>query len=661
MKKTRNKSHRSIIQLIPAAIIIVLVLYGYDCKVPERYISVPETIINNGIPPIPIEIKTDMDPYLQASPTYFAGWSPGGKGIFVRARKGNTYQLFKLSKPGGKLIQLTHSDEPVSNVIICPDSTRKYLIYSRDIDGKENYQFYLYNTLTEEIKLITGGKYRNLRPGFNHSGTMIAFASNERTGVLEDMYVMDPEKPESKRLVFTSQRPSYLYPFGWFYDNVRLLLLEVISINKVNTYVVNTETCEYTMINKDDKRCFYGMIYASAYGDYLIGRTDCSGEFQRLAKRNYPGDITKILAADINWDAENIIVSNDFSNIAFITNEDGIDKLYLMNPSSFDYKKVDKIPEGQISGLKFSPDENEIGFTLSSHEKIGEVFSYNIKTDQLTKWTNNAESEQAANNIIKPEIIYYPTFDTINGKLRNIPSYYFKPPSETKKPYPVVIYIHGGPEGQFVQDYDPIINYWTQQLGIAVLAPNVRGSSGYGKTYLLLDNGKKREDAVRDIGALLEWISINPEIDNNRIGVYGASYGGYMVLSAMFHYSNQIACGIDIVGISNFNTFMKNTSPYRVDFRREEYGDERILGEFLDNISPLTHADKITSPLFVIQGKNDPRVPWTEAEQIVRSVRKNNVPVWYQLLANEGHSFTIKNNIDYVNYSVVEFLRRYLL
>jgi dipeptidyl aminopeptidase/acylaminoacyl peptidase len=200
-------------------------------------------------------------------------------------------------------------------------------------------------------------------------------------------------------------------------------------------------------------------------------------------------------------------------------------------------------------------------------------------------------------------------------------------------------------------------------MGIAVIEPNVRGSEGYGKSYLLLDNGYNRENSVKDIGALLDWIEQQPELDQENVAVTGGSYGGYMVLSTMFNYNERIKCGVDIVGISNFVTFLENTQDYRRDLRRVEYGDERDpeMREFLNSISPTTNAHKITKPLFVVQGYNDPRVPYTEAEQIVEAVRKNDVEVWYLLAMDEGHGFRKKTNRDFYIWSEVLFYEEFLL
>ncbi|MCB0586764.1 MAG: S9 family peptidase, partial [Phaeodactylibacter sp.] len=220
-----------------------------------------------------------------------------------------------------------------------------------------------------------------------------------------------------------------------------------------------------------------------------------------------------------------------------------------------------------------------------------------------------------------------------------------------------------GPESQYRPGFSPIFQYYLKELGIAVIAPNVRGSAGYGKNFLKLDNGYKREDSVKDIGKLLDWIKEQPELDESRVAVMGGSYGGYMVLSSMAHYNGRLRCGVDIVGISNFVTFLENTKSYRRNLRRVEYGDERDphMRRHLERISPTTNAHKITRPMLIVQGMNDPRVPVSEAEQMLRAIRNNGGEAWYLLAKDEGHGFRKKPNRDYYNKAVILFLQRYLL
>ncbi len=327
------------------------------------------------------------------------------------------------------------------------------------------------------------------------------------------------------------------------------------------------------------------------------------------------------------------------------------------------------LPIGVIGGVAFSPDGKRLALTLNSATSPSDAYVIDLAGKTMARWTQSEVGGLDASKFIAPTLIRYPTFDQIDGgsagkSRRTIPAFFYKPTTPAKNgKYPVVINIHGGPEGQSMPTFNATAQYMANEMGVAMLVPNVRGSSGYGKTWLSLDNADKREDSVKDIGALLDWIATQPELDASRVGVIGGSYGGYMVLASLTHYPERIRAGVDVVGISHFGTFLKNTENYRRDLRRAEYGDERdpAMAAVFERISPLNNAAKITSPLFVAQGKNDPRVPWTEAEQIVKAVRGNGQPVWYLLYADEGHGFRKKANSDWFNAATILFWQQHLL
>jgi len=299
---------------------------------------------------------------------------------------------------------------------------------------------------------------------------------------------------------------------------------------------------------------------------------------------------------------------------------------------------------------------------INTTRSTSDVYSLDMRHKTFTRWTFSECAGIDTAAFVDYKLIHYPTFDRVDDTVRLIPAFYFKP-AKFKPPYPVLIICHGGPASQYRPNFSPITQYYIIELGIAVIAPNIRGSSGYGKEYLTLDDKYLRSDALRDLGALLQWIEHQPELNAARVAISGGSYGGYLVLAALAEYPAKIRCGIESFGISNFVTFLSNTGKYRQDLRRTEYGDERDqeMRRFLDQISPLTNAHKITSPLFVVQGLQDPRVPVGEAEQIVQALRKNQVDVWYLLAENEGHGFAKKVNRDYLQQTKILFLKKYLL
>jgi dipeptidyl aminopeptidase/acylaminoacyl peptidase len=387
--------------------------------------------------------------------------------------------------------------------------------------------------------------------------------------------------------------------------------------------------------------------------------TDLGSEFKQLARYDLATRQTTPLTAHIPWDVEELELSDDGTRLAFVTKEDGIARVHVLDTATGQELPAPALPAGQIGGLTFRDGTHELGFTLSSARSPADAYSFDLESGRLERWTESETAGLDPATFAEPELIHYPTFDG-----RTIPAFVYRP-AEGKFPgrRPVLIDIHGGPESQFQPGFLGKANYLINNMGLVLIFPNVRGSAGYGKSYLRLDNGKLREHAVQDIGALLDWIASQSGLDAQRVGVIGGSYGGFMSLATQTHYNDRIKAGIDIVGISNFVTMLQNTSNYRRDLRRAEYGDERdpSMSAYLESIAPLNHAAKIKTPLLVAAGQNDPRVPVTESEQMVAAVRRNGVPVWYVVAKDEGHGFAKRPNQDYLQAVEVLFLRRYLL
>jgi dipeptidyl aminopeptidase/acylaminoacyl peptidase len=387
-------------------------------------------------------------------------------------------------------------------------------------------------------------------------------------------------------------------------------------------------------------------------------------EFQTLRHHDPASGKLTVLSAKIPWDVAGFSVSEDGKHLAYATNEDGISRLRVLSLPSHREIKLPALPIGVFGSGAFSPDGTRLALSLNSATSPSDVFVIDLAKAALTRWTQSEVGGLDASKFVAPTLVRYPTFDTVDGKRRTIPAFYYRPANvPAGRKLPVVINIHGGPEAQSLPTFNPTAQFMANEMGVAMLVPNVRGSTGYGKTYLSLDNAEKREDSVKDIGALLDWIAQQPELDSSRVGVVGGSYGGYMVLASLVHYSDRIRAGIDVVGISHFGTFLKNTESYRRDLRRVEYGDERDpkMADIFERISPLNNAGRIKAKLFVAQGKNDPRVPWTEAEQIVKAVRANGQPVWYLLYTDEGHGFRKKSNNDYFGAASILFWEQNLL
>lgn len=617
-------------------------------------------LVLEDIPDIPQQVVERMLQYQNVRSAGFTGWHPESKGLYMVTRFGETGQIHYVEQPGGARRQLTFFNEPVGGAAIRPAGQKPGFLFTKDVGGSEFYQIFHFDLDTGEYTMLTDGASRNGAALWSNRGDRFAYYSTARNGRDWDIYITSVGDLGAARMVLEAQ--GTYFPVEWSPDDSRLLVLKYVSINESYVYFVEVSSGELTQLNPSDEKIAYGDAAWARDGQGIYFTSDENSEFRRLRYYDLATGECTMLTEDIPWDVEAIEVSYKGNLIAFVTNEDGIDRLHLRKIKGWKPVKVPDLPVGLIGGLEFSPDDKHLALTLNTPQTPSDTYTLEIRKRKLTRWTFSEVGGLQTEGFAIPEVIHYPTFDKVDSEHRMIPAFYFKP-AGVEPPYPVIIVIHGGPEGQARPYFSSTYQYWINELGAALLIPNVRGSSGYGKTYVQLDNGFKREESVRDIGALLDWIETQTELDKHRIAVYGGSYGGYMVLACMTHYNDRLKTGVEIVGISNFVTFLENTQEYRRDLRRVEYGDERDPGmrEFLIKISPTTNAHKITKPMFIAQGLNDPRVPASESEQIVEEVRKNQGRVWYMLAKDEGHGFRKKSNSDFYRQAVVLFWEEYLL
>jgi dipeptidyl aminopeptidase/acylaminoacyl peptidase len=620
-------------------------------------------VVLSGIPEVPDSIARKVERYSNVRSASFEDWTADGAGIYITTRFGSVPQLHRVEMPGGARRQLTFFSEPVADATRRPGGSE--LLFSMDVGGGEFYQLFLLDPQSGEARRLTDGRSRNQGAEWSRDGQRIAFTSTRRDAQSNDVWVMEAGDTASARMVL--QAPPGGASWGasdWSPNGDQLLIEEYISANDSRLHLLDLGTGQRRQIAGDARRpaSYTGIEPAFAPdGRGVFLATDARGEFNQLAYLDLGSGRLEILTPEIPWDVETFQLAPDGRRAAFTINEGGISRLYLMDPATRRYAPVPAVPTGIISGLRFSPDGRRLGFSLSSADTPSDAFSLALgdaptEAGTLTRWTFSETGGLDPQNFVMPELVQYRTFDG-----RQIPAFVYKP--KGPGPHPVVVLIHGGPESQYRPGFSSNIQMWVNELGAAVIAPNVRGSAGYGKSYLRLDNATLRENSVKDIGALLDWAATQPELDESRVAVYGGSYGGYMVLASLMHYSPRLRAGVDVVGISDFITFLQNTQSYRRDLRRAEYGDERDprIRAFFERIAPARHAHRITTPLLVIQGQNDPRVPVSEAEQIVRVVRENNRPVWYMNALNEGHGYRRKENQELLSQVVVLFLREHLL
>ena len=628
--------------------------------------EVTSTSLNNGqliledIPVIPQRISDDISRYQNIRSGSFQNFNEDGTEMYISTRFGNVSQLHKVKKPGGARFQLTYFEEPIGSINRQPDG--EVIAFTMDAKGNENAQVFILNPKNGEYKMLTDGISRNGSPVWSEDGEKIAYRSNKRNGASNDVWITSVDDKNKSEMILESQDGTSWGAIDWSNDNKKILIQNYISVSNSKIYSVDVESKTKSLIigSNDKKSVNIGLNFDNDdKGIFFI--TNEFSDYRNLAYKNIQTGQVTLITNDIRWNVDSFVLSKDGSRAAFSINENGFSSLYLMETSSYKFNKVKNIPIGLVSGIEFNRQSTSLGLSINTYQSPSDAYTLELKKDplqygDLVKWTESEIGGLDTSKFVKPKFFSYETFDGLN-----IPAFIYKKKSE--KPLPVIIYIHGGPESQSRPRFSSTFQQWIDKLGVAVITPNVRGSNGYGKNFLELDNGFKREDSVKDIGSLINWIEKQPDLDASKIAVYGGSYGGYMVLASAVFYSDKLKAAVDVVGISNFVTFLKNTKDYRRDLRRVEYGDERDpkMRDFLEEISPNNNVEKIKVPMFVIQGQNDPRVPVTEAEQIVDALRNSNKQVWYMNALNEGHGYRKKENRDIYQQAVILFFEKYLI
>jgi len=602
-------------------------------------------LVMEGIPEIPSEVKARLRQYQNVRGHGFQDWTENG--ILISTRFGEVSQIHQVAHPRGARKQITFYNEPIGGATASPNG--RQFVFSKDTGGDEFYQGYLYDLQSGQTQTFTEPGSRNGAFTWTDNGSKGAWYMATDGDPNYDIMIGDPSDPASNSILFEGE--GAVFPIDWSPSGDQLVVQRYISITKSQLFVLDAASGVATEINPDDDVAYNGALILS--DGTLLSSTDKGSDFKNLVRINPETGEEKNYTAAINWDVAGYDISPDESTVAFTLNEGGLGTIKLLDLDTGTVSDGPTLPVGLVGGVTFHPDGEQIGFTFSGATSPADAWSANIKTGTLKRWTSAEVGGMDTSTFATPELFSYPNDDGMD-----IPAFVYRPASDG--PHPVIISIHGGPEGQARPSFSSTYQYWVNEIGAAVVVPNVRGSSGYGKTYVSLDNGLKRKDSVEDIGALLDWIETQPDLDKDRVIVYGGSYGGYMVLASMIDYADRLAGGINIVGISDFKTFLTNTKGYRRDLRRAEYGDERDpeIAAFFDDISPLKNADKITKPIFIIQGLNDPRVPASEAEQVLSAVRANDGTAWYLLAKDEGHGFRKKSNRDFQQEAQTIFLEQ---
>ena len=614
----------------------------------------PAALVADGVPEVPAALAAATRPYLEYRTAAFVGWNPADRSMLVATRFGNPAQLHRVARPLGAREQLTFEAEPVSHGGWAP-GTGDVMLIEKDIGGSEFYQIFAMKD--GRLTMLTDGKSRNSLDAWSKDGSLVAFTSTRRNGRDNDIYVMNPRDPASARLAGQVDSNGWSVA-GFAPDKSWALVTRSASVEKTDLFRLDLASGKMTPVGNHGKKIAFGGASFAPDGTIWVA-SDAGSDVQRLGTLDpATGAFTPRGPAE-KWDVEAFDISGDGRFIAYAVNEAGVSRLRLLDVASGRARTVDALPAGVIGHIDIAP-WGAIGIGFTSARSAADAYSIDPETLAVTRWTQSETGGLDVARNIEPELVSIKSFDgtAMSGFL------YRPDPAKFPGKRPLIMHVHGGPESQWRPEYLGSTNYIVGELGVAYFYPNVRGSTGYGKRFVGLDNGPfKREDSVKDMGVFLDVLAKDTRLDASRFGLTGRSYGGYMCYAAATHFADKLRANLCVVAISDFVTFLENTQEYRRDLRRVEYGDERDPAQRrkLTEISPLTRVADIRKPLFVVTGANDPRVPASEADQVVAAVRKGGGTAWHLVATNEGHQWGKKENVDYTFWSSLLFWQTYLL
>lgn len=592
-----------------------------------------------NVPATPPAVRSRLIQYANSRSASFLDFLPGG-GVLIATRFGDTPQLHTVASPGADRRQITFFDDRITGAEVRPGSSGQ-ILFTQDKGGDENYQGFILDPKTGLSTAVTEAGSRNEGVSFSRDGAKIAWARAAKDSGNYDILIGETGKPETRKVVLKGE--GALQIADWSPTGDRLLLQQYISITKSRMFVLDIASAKLTELTPELNVSYSGGEF-TADGKSIVTVSDENSDFLRLTRIDLATGKRTVLSPEPKWDVEAFDISPDGRTVAYAMNVDGASALKLYDLRTGKPLPSPNLPPGVIGGFGWDEKGERFELTLVSGTSPADVYVYTLKTKALVRWTQSEVGGLDASAFVEPKLVRYKTFDSATGGPAEISAWVFEP--KTPGPHPAIIEIHGGPEGQSRPTFSARRQYWVNEMGIAVVVPNVRGSTGYGKVFVSLDDSTKRLDSVKDIGATLDWMQTTGRFDMAKVIPYGGSYGGYMVYAAMIMFPERFVAGVDIVGIGNLRTFLENTSAYRRDLRRAEYGDERdpVVRKWMEETAAFNNADKIKRPMFIIHGDNDPRVPVSEAKAMVAQFRKQGLETWLMTANDEGHGFAKKAN-----------------
>ncbi len=636
---------------------------------PADVMSIPASVRATGVPPISASLADALLPYGSSRRAILLGWHPQRREMLIWTRLGEAGQIHSVAGPGMDRRQLTFFREGVSAPL--PQTTSAwydprgdYFLFARDTGGgAETMQLFRYDFTSRQTTLVTDGQSRAGSPVWAHRQPLIAFDSNRRggrKGADWDIYVMDPRDPASVKLI--TEMEGVWTADEWSPDDSEILVAQSRAQGEQHLWRVDVSTGKKKPLTDPAEVAIWRFAQYSPDGRFVYALSNRGSEFLRLWRCELATGTWALVTGE-NDGLESFALSPDGRTFALVYDSMAGSRVELRSATTLARRVTPRMPMGQLVDVpQWRTDSSEVAFTFWSPGLFGDVYSVGARSGVVQRWTSSEEGTFDPNSLPAAEMVQWKSFDglTLSGVL-------YRPPARFTGPRPVMISIHGGPAGPTARErprYQGRSAYFLNELGVAILYPNVRGSYGYGKAFSKLDDGVRREDTVKDVGALLDWIAAEPSLDEERVMVTGASYGGFMTYAVAQAYGDRLRCAFAAAGISDFISYFRNTDSSRVEDRRAEYGDERIpeIRDFLTRISPVSQASKLRIPLLIAHGQKDSRVPVEQAEAMAAAARANGVPVWLTVYTDEGHSLpTTRANNDFLFYTWIQFVQEYLV
>jgi dipeptidyl aminopeptidase/acylaminoacyl peptidase len=617
---------------------------------------VPDRVRVDGVPPIPLNIADAVAPYGQFRQARFLAWHPTDRRLLISTAFGNVSQIHEVRTAGGARSQLTFFRDGVTGGASY-DPGGRYIVFRKDTSGGgEAMQLFRYDLESGRIAMLTDGKSRYGVPAWSRRNGFISYSSTRRNGKDRDLYVMNPMDPATERVL--AEVEGSWDALDWSADDRHVLALQLIpGSSETRLWRIAVDSGARALVTPlSGPPARWTAAQFSGDGRAVYALSDREADVMRVWRCDLAsGSWAPVTEAGLAVEA--FAASPVGSRLAIVADRGATSELLLLDASTSRRLPVPSLPPGVIWNLAWHRSGAALAIDFAGARTFRDVYAVDVKSGRLERWTTSEMGGANPESLPDAEVIAWKSFDGLM-----IPGILYRPAKQFTGPRPVIINVHGGPELRERPRGLGRSNYFRNEMGIAVIYPNVRGSAGYGKTYEHLDDGRKREDAVKDIGALLDWIATRPELDKDRVMVAGSSYGGYITLAAAIAYGDRIRCALEGFGLSDFLAFLDGTDPSRRRDRLAEYGDpaDPEIRAFLKSISPLTNAAKLRIPLFVAQGARDTRVPLNQAEAMVKAVRENGTTVWY-IVYDAGHEELPGTSNDYNQYAWVLFARQFLL